>query len=111
VDVTSLAQLIVQEKGLGSIIHCTAETDVFALATTLNIQAHQGNAGMLSLCDKLLRPRCPPSLKPALEKALGSSETFVFLHARFVNLPLPLIPLLHKSSHDDMAWAQSSEVR
>jgi hypothetical protein len=50
-------------------------------------------------------------LKPALEKALESSETFVFLHARFVNLPLPLIPLLHKSSHDDMAWAQSSEVR
>jgi hypothetical protein len=110
VNVTSLAELIVQEKGLGSIIHCTSETDVFAFVTTLNIKAHQGNAGMLSLCDRLFRPRCPPSLKPALEKALNSPETFVFLHGRFVNLPLPLIPLLHKSSHDDMAWAQSSEV-
>ncbi|KAM3577914.1 hypothetical protein VYU27_000019 [Nannochloropsis oceanica] len=110
VNVTSLAELIVQEKGLGSIIHCTNETDVFAFVTTLNIKAHQGNAGMLSLCERLLRPRCPASLKSALEKALSSPETFVFLHGRFVNLPLPLIPLLHKSSHDDMAWAQSSEA-
>ncbi len=111
VDVTALAELIVQEKGLGSIVHCAGETDVFALATTLNVQAHQGNPGMQSLCDKLLRKRCPPSLQPALAKALGSPETFVFLHGRFVNLPLPLIPLLHKSSHEDMAWAQSSDVR
>lgn len=110
-NVTSLADLIVEEKGLGSIIHCTAETDVFAFATTLSLAAHQKNEGIHSLCDKLLRPRCPPTLKKALEHALGSPETFVFLHARFVNLPLPLVPVLHSSSEEDRAWAQSNDVR
>ncbi len=40
VETTALAELIGQEKGLGTLVHCTDEDDVFALATTLNVRAH-----------------------------------------------------------------------
>lgn len=39
-ETTALAELIGQEKGLGTVVHCTDEDDVFAVATTLNVQAH-----------------------------------------------------------------------
>lgn len=57
----------------------------------------------------LLRGKCPPALHPTLETALSSPETYIFLHARFVNLPLPLVPLLHKSGEEDRTWAQESD--
>ena len=65
---------------------------------------------MKTLCDNLLKKRAPPQFGAAVEKVMASEETFILLHARFVNLPLPLVPLLHKSSQEDMAWAQSSDV-
>lgn len=40
VDTTALAELIGQEKGLGTVVHCAGEDDVFALASTLNVRAH-----------------------------------------------------------------------
>ena len=57
----------------------------------------------------LLRTKCPPALQPTLEAALTSAETYIFLHARFVNLPLPLVPLLHQSGEEDRTWAQESD--
>lgn len=57
----------------------------------------------------LLRGKCPRALQPTLEAALTSPETYIFLHARFVNLPLPLVPLLHQSGEEDRAWAQASD--
>lgn len=59
----------------------------------------------------LLERRCPPSLSGSLRSALSSPGTYVLLHHRFVNLPLPLVPLLHKSLREDLAWAQKNAVR
>jgi hypothetical protein len=33
----------------------------------------------------------------------------VFLHGRYVNLPVELVPHLHRNLLDDLAWAKSAE--
>lgn len=59
----------------------------------------------------LLASNCPPECKSELESHLGKPGTSLLMYNRFINLPLPLVPLLHKSLHDDIVWAQKHEVR
>lgn len=58
----------------------------------------------------LLVEHCPPDCKPELQSQFGKPGTSLLLYNRFVNLPLPLVPLLHKSLHQDVLWAQKNEV-
>lgn len=37
-NVTSLAELVVEEVAMGTVIHCTGETDVFGFASCLSTQ-------------------------------------------------------------------------
>lgn len=59
----------------------------------------------------LLESRCPASLLPSLRSFLKDEGTYLLLHHRFVNLPLPLVPALHKSIREDLDWALKNTVR
>ena len=49
----------------------------------------------------------PPSLPPL--KSYILLPTGIFLHGRFVNLPLELVPHLHRNLVDDLSWAQHGD--
>jgi hypothetical protein len=58
-----------------------------------------------------LLSKCPSELQAKLTSVLDDRHTFLLLHERFVNLPLQLVPALHKSVREDLAWAAETEVR
>lgn len=70
----------------------------------------QSNEAVAAL-HTLLESRCPASLLPSLRGFLKDEGTYLLLHHRFVNLPLPLVPALHKSIREDLTWAVKNTVR
>lgn len=41
IPVSSLSEWVVSEPGLGSVVHCAEEDDVFALATAIPLALHK----------------------------------------------------------------------
>lgn len=93
---------------------CEEEKDVFAFTTILPFATYRS----LDVVKTILR-----DLSLEIEKLNQNEETAtimrsildeihkagLFLHGRFVNLPLTLIPALHRQLHEDLIWASKQE--
>ncbi|CAE7506125.1 BCP1 [Symbiodinium microadriaticum] len=114
-----LAEMIAVQEEVGTAILCEEGDDVFGYATILPVPSIQSsNTQLKSVVDALvvsvdgLGPNSEGAV--AMRRALsgaGAAQTGILLHGRFVNLPLELVPHLHRNLLDDLTWAQSDESR
>jgi protein BCP1 len=94
------------------------EKDLFAFTTVLPFATH----GSLDAVKSILRDLSLEIGKldqngetaTIMRSCINGDEVQVvglFLHGRFVNLPLTLIPTLHKQLHEDLIWASEQETK
>jgi hypothetical protein len=111
-DALKLAEVISHQDVVGTAVCCDEGNDVFAYATVLPLQMVKDDenfgpiiSDLLSACTKL-----PPSEeKDTIVSHIGGAKvpsTGLFLHGRFMNLPLQLCGALHSNLVDDVNWAK-----
>ena len=110
-----LAEVISRQDVVGTVVCCDEGSDVFAYATVLPLKTvkNDDNFGpiisdLLSACTKLSSSADKDRIMSHLN---GDKEatTGLFLHGRFMNLPLQLCGALHSNLVDDLNWAKDRD--
>jgi hypothetical protein len=113
-DAIKLAEVISQQEVVGTAVCCDEGSDVFAYATVLPMHTAKDDdnfgpiiSDLLSACTKLAS--CDN--KDAIISHINGEQvdtTGLFLHGRFMNLPLQLCGALHANLVDDLNWAKDN---
>jgi len=113
-ETVQLADVICKQDIVGTVVCCDDGDDVFAYATVLpllNVKNDE-NFGqiiseLLTACTKLPSSENKETLLCHLNGAKCAS-TGLFLHGRFMNLPLQLCGALHSNLVEDLTWSKDS---
>lgn len=104
-EAKDLAGTICEQAAVGTTIKTSPEGQPLAFLTVLNVQSHRdlqesGVPGVIGF----LRPRVTTEVRKFLEE--GERKLGLLVSSRFLNLPFPLVPPLHSSFLEDLAWAR-----
>ena len=113
VDFSPLADAVVKQVEVGSMVQVSGEDDVYAFLTLLNLQYYkvrvtntshsQDNQSIKDILS-ILRKNCPSELKDSFESFL-SKPTGLLLNERMRNFPPEVMPHLFESLGEDVKWA------
>ena len=111
-DALEVANVITQQDIVGTAVCSEGESDVFAYATILPITSTKEckNIGdilsdLLESCKKLSNGENKDAIIDHINGE-KSKSTGLFLHGRYMNLPLQLSVALHSNLVDDLNWAK-----
>lgn len=104
---TEMADLIIEQVSVGTMIGVENEKEVYGFITALNITHYQNKISMSMITD-YLKQHCPQEHRDELNTMLTSKKTALILNERMVNLPYQLVPPLHEALHQDINWAISN---
>lgn len=94
---------------VGTAITCAGETDVFAFAGVVPTTRIHTESQFQSLYMTIAKVKAQPVSTLAPNHVLRSSswetKAALFVHRKFVNLPLPLTSPLHQNLLEDLQWA------
>jgi hypothetical protein len=105
---SSLCELITQQSYVGSMIRSDGSDTPFGFATVLSFSQFKSNPAIQYILKYLIQ-KCPTSQRDHLKKTLSSSRTALFIQHRLLNMPQSIVPALHASLRDDLAWAVTKE--
>ncbi|RHX96660.1 hypothetical protein DYB25_009785 [Aphanomyces astaci] len=108
-DTSNLADIIVKQVSIGSMVCCEGETDVFGFITALSLKTY-ANAPSIRQIHSLVLEKCPKDLKPRLTSILSSKTVGLVLNRRMINLPYQLVPHLHSALQQDIDWAVENSI-
>ncbi|KAK8792656.1 hypothetical protein JH06_4093 [Blastocystis sp. subtype 4] len=103
VDFSPLADAVVKQVEVGSMVQVSGEDDVYAFLTLLNLQYYKDNQSIKDILS-ILRKNCPSELKDSFESFL-SKPTGLLLNERMRNFPPEVMPHLFESLGEDVKWA------
>jgi hypothetical protein len=113
-DALKLAEVICKQDVVGTAVCCDEGDDVFAYATVLPLQSikEDENFGpiisdLLTACTKIASGENRDTLLRHLSGDKCAS-TGLFLHGRYINLPLQLCGALHSNLVEDLAWSKAN---
>ncbi|KAJ1627195.1 p21-C-terminal region-binding protein-domain-containing protein [Pavlovales sp. CCMP2436] len=120
IDISELAELLTEQAAVGTVLKSGGpEEPALALLSCIPLRPHAKRRSIQQLQGALLA-QCPPAMRAELEAALvGSSANpgkgksankpnplvGLFVNERLVNVPSQLLPDLHRSLAEDLAWA------
>lgn len=100
---------------VGTAITCSGEVDVFAFAAMVPTNRVTRHALLTPLHTQLVgllsQPNSTLSATHIMRTSDWDSRTGLFVHRKFVNLPLPLITPLHRNLEEDLVWATGSGLQ
>jgi len=113
----SLADSIVDQQNIGTVVKTGEDSGICCLGTILNPNQYKTVQGVNDICSFIINnskkhaPEKTSSLIAAILDPLSTGLVpGIVLKERLVNLPLQLSPGLHKVLLDDIAWSLSAEA-
>jgi len=113
----SLADTIVDQQNIGTVVKTGEDSAICCLGTILNPHQYKNVEGMnqvRSFISKHAQRHGNEKVSNTLQKLFDPSTSNavpgIVLKERLVNLPLQLSPGLHKVLLDDIAWSLSAEA-
>ncbi|ETW10050.1 hypothetical protein H310_00439 [Aphanomyces invadans] len=103
-DTSNLANIIVSQVSIGSMVCCEGETDVFGFITALSLKRY-ANEPSIRQIESLVLDKCPKDLKSRLTSILSTKTVGLVMNRRMINLPYQLVPHLHSALQQDIDWA------
>mmetsp|Transcript_8879 Transcript_8879/g.13309 ORF Transcript_8879/g.13309 Transcript_8879/m.13309 type:complete len:312 (+) Transcript_8879:71-1006(+) len=113
-----LGEFVACQGEVGTAVVCEEGDDVFAYATVVPLPKLQSSCEPMGrlLGEVLgavsgLGSRCEGAEELiSCVSSTRSSQTGVYLHGRYLNLPLQLVEPLHQNLYDDIKWAASGST-
>nr|CCA14021.1 BCCIP family protein putative [Albugo laibachii Nc14] len=106
-DTAELADIIVDQVEIGTVVCVSDEPDAYGFITVLNLRHYEERKCIQQLLS-YVRKHCPLDQKDEFEEMLKTKDVGLFLNERLFNLPYQLIPALHSALHQDIEWAISN---
>ncbi|OQS07387.1 BCCIP family protein [Thraustotheca clavata] len=107
-DTSNLANLIVGQVAVGSMVCAEGETDVFGLITALNLKRYGAEPSIQQIVS-LVSSKCPDASRQRFEQILANHNVGLVVSRRLINLPYQLVPHLHSALQQDIDWAIENE--
>ncbi|KDO31433.1 hypothetical protein SPRG_04048 [Saprolegnia parasitica CBS 223.65] len=108
-DASNLANIIVGQVTVGTIVCNEGETDAFGLITALSLKRYEAEPSIQQLMS-LVISKCPDATKPRLDQILSTSNVGLVISRRMINLPYQLVPHMHDALQKDIDWAIENEA-
>eukprot|EP01084_Bolivina_argentea_P036767 67986_1 len=108
----ALAQLIVSQPSVGTMVSQEGEGDVFSFVTVLPVQFYAQNKEpvMQAIRDFLLKSVCSQH-RSAFTEVLGEGKsTGLVVHEQMLNLPLAIVHRMYLCLQEDIGWALENEI-
>jgi len=103
------AELISNQVSVGSMVKAEGEDQPLAFITAMNLLQYEDQKCVKQLTAWLLSQCKDSAKKKTLQGLLESPTCGLLIQEGVVNLPLELVPNLHQSIQDDIAWAIENE--
>ncbi|TDH68219.1 hypothetical protein CCR75_004489 [Bremia lactucae] len=107
-DVSGLANAIVRQVTVGTMVCAEGEDDIYGFVTTLNMKRYVTETSFQQILQYVTK-KCPITELPKLQHILSTKNVGLLINERMINLPYQLIPPLHSALHEDIEWAFENE--
>ncbi|CAI5725488.1 unnamed protein product [Hyaloperonospora brassicae] len=107
-DVSGLANLVVGQVTVGTMVCVEGEDDVYGFITALNLTRHEKEMSIQQIVQYVTK-KCPSADLSKLQQILRTKNVGLVLNERMVNLPYQLVPAVHLALHEDVEWAVKNE--
>ncbi|OQR98464.1 BCCIP family protein [Achlya hypogyna] len=108
-DASNLANIIVGQVTVGTMVCSEGETDVFGLITALSLKRYAAEPSIQQIMS-LVTTKCPEPTKPRFEQIMNNSNVGLVISRRMINLPYQLVPHLHSALQQDIDWGIENEA-
>lgn len=107
---SELADTIISQVSVGTMIGVEGEPDVYGFLTALNVARYK-HLGCIKSILAYLVAKCPAEHRERVTQVLHSQKSGLIVNRRMLNTPYQLIPVLHQALLEDIEWAKKNEVR
>uniref|UniRef100_M4BTF8 BCCIP family protein n=1 Tax=Hyaloperonospora arabidopsidis (strain Emoy2) TaxID=559515 RepID=M4BTF8_HYAAE len=107
-DVSGLANVVVGQVTVGTMVCVEGENDVYGFITALNLRRYEKETSIQQIVQYVTK-KCSSADLPKLQQILCTKNVGLVLNERMVNLPYQLVPALHLALHEDIEWAMENE--
>eukprot|EP00128_Syssomonas_multiformis_P015936 Colp12_sorted_trinity150504_noHs@8720 len=111
IDISDLSDLMIEQAKknyIGSTIKVKESEDVYGILSVINVQEHKDRPGVKQLCDHLVSSCTDGAIRRKLQALFAPTSTTacgILFNERFVNIPIQLVPPLHKTFFEEVQWA------
>ncbi|KAJ0411278.1 hypothetical protein ATCC90586_004194 [Pythium insidiosum] len=103
-DVSGLANVIVSQAAVGTMVCVDGEDDVYGFITALGLQRYASETSVQQIVAYVTK-RCPADDAARFQQLLSTRRVALVVNERLVNLPYQLVPHVHSALHQDIEWA------
>ncbi|CCI40003.1 unnamed protein product [Albugo candida] len=103
-DTAEMADIIVNQVEVGTVVCVAGEPDAYGFITALNLHHYEDKKCIQQLLS-YVRKHCPLDQKDEFEEIFETKRVGLLMNERLYNLPYQLIPALHSALHEDIEWA------
>ncbi|GLE02026.1 hypothetical protein PINS_up010864 [Pythium insidiosum] len=103
-DVSGLANIVVSQAAVGTMVCVDGEDDVYGFITALGLQRYASETSVQQIVQYVTK-RCPADDAARFQQLLSTRRVALVVNERLVNLPYQLVPHVHSALHQDIEWA------